>query len=98
MPLPHHLCVFQLRERGEEKIEPRRSIQERYISARSHPVRLYLNGNVYLAQPLTKLQCTHRHLISCRYLSCICGGGIYDQGMGFKKIIYARFSLKNPPH
>jgi len=35
MPLPHHLCVFQLRERGEENIEPRRSIQGRYISARS---------------------------------------------------------------
>jgi hypothetical protein len=35
MPLPYLLCVFQLRERGEEKIEPRRSIQGRYISARS---------------------------------------------------------------
>jgi hypothetical protein len=90
MPLPHHLCVFQLRERGEEKIEPRRSIQGRYIRARAHPVRLYLNGNVYLAPPLTKLQCTHRHLISCRYfLSCICGGGIYDQGMGWENNICA---------
>jgi len=63
MPLPYLLCVFQLRKRGEEKIEPRRSIQGRYVRARAHPVRLYLNGNVYLALPLTKLQCTQITLL-----------------------------------
>ena len=97
MPLPHHLCVFQLRERGEEKFEPRRSIQGRYIRARAHPVWLYLNGKVYLAPPLTKLQCDQFTLLVAEI--CLIFAAVeFMTRVWAEKKYYPHYSLKNPPH